>query len=118
MSSKKVVKQRTKRRLLRVKKAVKRNLNSPRVSVFRSLKQIYAQIINDVNHSTLVSCSSLDLKSVSGDKTAVAHSVGIELAKRAKEKGIDSVVFDRGKFLYHGRVKALADGLREGGLKV
>jgi large subunit ribosomal protein L18 len=90
----------------------------PRVSVFRSLNNIYAQIIDDVAHSTVVSCSSLELKNSAGDKSAVAKTVGLELAKRALEKGCAAVMFDRGRYLYHGRVKALAEGLREGGLKV
>ena len=90
----------------------------PRISVHRTLKQIYAQIIDDSARITMVSFSSLELKNVSGDKTAIAHAVGKELAQRAKDKGIASAVFDRGSFLYHGRVKALADGLREGGLTI
>lgn len=105
------------RRTLRVRSKVKRYGMPPRVSVFRSLKHMYAQIIDDMNHSTVVSCSSLEVKPAKGDKTAVAYAVGLELAKRAKEKGVDAVVFDRGRFKFHGRVKALADGLREGTLK-
>ena len=110
------IKDRAKRRALRVRKKFK--IEMPRVSVFRSLKYIYAQIIDDVNSTTLVSCSSLELKKLKGDKTAVANAVGKELAKRAQEKGIKTAVFDRGSFLYHGRVKALAEGLREGGLNI
>lgn len=79
---------------------------------------MYAQIIDDNQHKTLASFSSLELDKVSGDKTAVAKAIGIELAKRAKSAGIDAVRFDRGSYLYHGRVKALCDGLREGGLNV
>ena len=105
------------RRVMRVRSRIKRYGMPPRVSVFRSLKHMYAQIIDDMNDATLVSCSSLELDSTQKDKKAVAYAVGIELAKRAKEKGIDSVVFDRGRFKFHGRVKALADGLREGTLK-
>lgn len=90
----------------------------PRVSVFRSLNNIYAQIIDDAHDKTMVSCSSLELKNITGDKSAVAKTVGLELAKKAKEHGVEAVVFDRGRYLYHGRVKALAEGLREGGLKV
>jgi len=107
---------RAKRRTLRVRKKINGDL--PRVSVFRSLKYIYAQVIDDNAHATLVSCSSLDLKDVKGDKKAVANAVGKELAKRAQDKGIKEAVFDRGSCLYHGRVKALAEGLREGGLKI
>ncbi len=88
-----------------------------RVTVFRSLKYIYAQIINDLIGHTLVACSSLELKDVAGDKQAIAYAIGRELAKRAKEKNIETVVFDRGRFHYHGRVKSLAKGLREGGIK-
>jgi|SRR5579872_1490156 len=107
----------TARRILRVRSKVKRYGMPPRVSVFRSLNHMYAQIIDDMNHHTLASCSSLEMEAVKGDKSAVAHAIGLELAKRAKEKGVDTVVFDRGRFKFHGRVKALADGLREGTLK-
>jgi large subunit ribosomal protein L18 len=105
------------RRILRVRAKVKRYGMPPRVSVFRSLKHMYAQIIDDMNQKTVVSCSSLEMDDLKGDKTAVAHAIGLELAKRAKAKGLDAVVFDRGRFKFHGRVKALADGLREGALK-
>lgn len=105
------------RRVLRVRAKVKRFGMPPRVSVSRSLSHIYAQIIDDMKQHTVASCSSLELKNITGDKKAIAHAVGIELAKRAKEKGIESVVFDRGKLKFHGRVKALADGLREGAMK-
>ncbi len=108
----------TKRRALRVRERIKRVSSLPRVSVFRSLNHIYAQLIDDAAQKTLASCSSRDLSKVSGDKKAVARSVGIELAARAKKEGIEAAVFDRGSFLYHGRVKSLADGLREGGLKI
>jgi len=107
---------RAKRRALRVRHGLKK-YGAPRVTVFRSLRYIYAQIINDVAGHTLVACSSLELKDVGGDKKAIAHAIGSELAKRAKEKNIDTVIFDRGRFYYHGRIKSLADGLREGGIK-
>jgi len=110
------IKNRAKRRALRVRNKFQTDV--PRVSVFRSLNNIYAQIIDDNAHLTLVSCSSLELKDLKGDKSAVANAVGKELASRAKNKGISAAVFDRGRFLYHGRVKALAEGLREGGLKI
>lgn len=90
----------------------------PRVVVFRSLKHIYAQLIDDVAGKTLCSASTLNNPAVSGDKTACAKVVGQELAQKALQAGIVEVCFDRGRFLYHGRVAALADGLREGGLKV
>ena len=120
MSVKKKIRARQKRRALRVRKRLKydRDRTVPRISVFRSLKHMYAQIIDDAAHKTIASCSSLELKDLTGDKKTVAHSIGLELAKRAQEKGISTVVFDRGGFLYHGRVKELADGLRKGGLKV
>ena len=105
------------RRVLRVRAKVKRYGMPPRVSVFRSLKHMYAQIIDDMNQHTVASCSSLEVGDLTGDKTAVARAIGLELAKRAKAKGVDAVVFDRGRFKFHGRVKALADGLREGTLK-
>ncbi len=105
------------RRVMRVRAKVKRYGMPPRVSVFRSSKHMYAKVIDDMNHHTIASCSSLELDNLEGDKSAVAHAIGLELAKRAKAKGVDAVVFDRGRFKFHGRVKALADGLREGTLK-
>ena len=93
----------------------------PRLSVFRSSKHIYAQIIDDVKGETLVAASSLEkpmresLKA--GGNVDAAKAVGKLVAERAVEKGVTEVVFDRGRYLYHGRVKALADGAREGGLK-
>ena len=104
------------RRAQRVRSALKTS-TLPRVSVFRSLNHMYAQLIDDVAQVTLASCSSREL-SIAGDKKAKAQAIGLELAKRAKEKGVEAVKLDRGPFLYHGRVKALADGLREGGLNV
>ncbi len=119
MSIEKQVQTRAKRRALRVRSDIARKSTLPRVTIFRSLKYIYAQLIDDAAHKTVASCSSLELKdSASGDKKAIAHSVGVELAKRAKKNGVEAAVFDRGQFLYHGRVKALAEGLREGGLQV
>jgi len=112
------IRKRSQRRAQRVRRSLKQDAGRPRVSVFRSLNNIYAQIINDDEGKTLVACSSRELKDVTGEKKAVAYSVGLELAKKAKAKGIDSVVFDRGKFLYHGRVQSLADGLKEGGLTI
>jgi large subunit ribosomal protein L18 len=107
---------RSKRRELRVRSRIKATSSLPRVSVFRSLQNIYAQVIDDSANATVASCSSQNLKEISGDKSTIARAVGKELAKRALSKGITAVVFDRGSSLYHGRVKALADGLREGGL--
>ena len=88
----------------------------PRVCVFRSNTNIYAQIINDEEGITLVSASSLEFKG-NGSNVEAAKLVGENLAKKAKKAGITKVVFDRGGYLYHGRVKALADALREGGLE-
>src|SRR5436190_12223229 len=104
------------RRVLRVRAKVKRYGMPPRVSVFRSLNHIYAQIIDDMSQKTIASCSSLEMQELKGDKKTVAYAIGLELAKRTKAKGIDTVVFDRGRFKFHGRVKSLADGLREGTL--
>jgi len=88
----------------------------PRVCVFRSNTNIYAQIINDEEGITLVSASSLEFKG-NGSNVEAAKKVGETLAKKAKKAGITKVVFDRGGYLYHGRVKALADALRDGGLE-
>ena len=81
------------------------------------MKHIYVQIIDDNAHKTLLGFSSLNLSTKAGDKKAVAKLVGMELGKLAVEKNIENVFFDRGLYLYHGRVQALADGLRESGLK-
>jgi large subunit ribosomal protein L18 len=90
----------------------------PRLNVFRSETNIYAQIIDDVNGVTLVSASSLEKGfECDGTKTDAAKKVGMMVAERAKAKGIDVVVFDRGGYVYHGRVQALAEGAREGGLQ-
>lgn len=92
----------------------------PRLSVFRSGKQIYAQVIDDIKGVTLASASTLDKdlreKLKSGSNAAAATEVGKLVATRAKKAGVEKIVFDRGRFVYHGRVKALADGAREGGL--
>jgi large subunit ribosomal protein L18 len=94
----------------------------PRLSVFRSSKHIYAQVIDDANGHTVAAASSLekDLKAQlkTGADKAAAAAVGKLLAERAKKAGIDKVVFDRGGYRYHGRIKALADGAREGGLNL
>lgn len=89
----------------------------PRLNVFRSNKAIYAQIINDVAQTTLVSASSLELKEVNGGNIAGAAAVGKLIAEKALEKGIKTVVYDRGGYIYHGRVKALAEAAREAGLE-
>ena len=102
----------------RVRAKISGTPEMPRLNVFRSEANIYAQVIDDVNGVTLVSASSLD-KAIDGygGNIAAATAVGKLVAERAKAKGIENVVFDRGGYLYHGRVKALADGAREGGLK-
>ena len=90
----------------------------PRLNVFRSLNHIYAQIIDDEKGVTLVAASSLDKDfDGHGGNTEAAKKVGLSIAKKAADKGITEVVFDRGGYLYHGRVKELAEGAREGGLK-
>lgn len=105
------------RRHKRVRKAISGTPASPRLCVFRSLKNIYAQIIDDVAGNTLVSASSLELKGENGGNKEAAKKVGELVAKKALEKGIENVVFDRGGYIYHGRVQELADGAREAGLK-
>jgi large subunit ribosomal protein L18 len=106
------------RRTATVRRKVK--LAARGLSVFRSSKHIYAQLIDDVKGTTLVAASSLEKPMREGAKTganiAAAKAVGKLIAERAKEKGIKDVVFDRGGYLYHGRIKALADAAREGGL--
>ncbi|MEN3184307.1 MAG: 50S ribosomal protein L18 [Atribacterota bacterium] len=106
------------RRHRRVRKKVRGTLERPRLSVFRSLKHIYAQIINDDEGRTLVAASSLspEIRGMKGTKTEIARAVGRLIAQKALEKGITKVVFDRGGYKYHGRVKALAEGAREAGL--
>ena len=103
------------RRHARVRKRVSGTAERPRLAVFRSNKHIYAQLIDDVNGRTLAAAGSVT-SSGEGDKSTVAKRVGGELAAKATAAGIRSVVFDRGGFQYHGRVKALADAAREGGL--
>lgn len=104
----------------RIRKRITGSPEKPRMTVFRSNKQIYAQLVDDLNGKTLLSVSSLDKElsgKISGDKTEQAKAVGKLFAEKAKSAGISDVVFDRNGYLYHGRVKALADSAREGGLK-
>ena len=113
------VKIRTERRKATVRRAVKAAGNGrARLSVHRSGKHIYAQVIDDVKGQTLASASSLekDMRAKSGANVDAAKAVGILVAKRAVEKGVKDVVFDRGGYRYHGRIKALGDAAREGGL--
>lgn len=103
----------------RIRKKISGTSACPRLSIFRSNKEIYAQLIDDVSGVTLAAANSRgkDIASKDGTKVDVAHRVGLAIAGKAKAKGIERCVFDRGGYLYHGRVKAIADGAREGGLK-
>lgn len=105
------------RRHRRVRGTVSGTAERPRLSVFRSAKNIYAQIINDVTGTTLVSASSVEKDFGLGGNKEAAEKVGELIGKRALEKGIEAVVFDRGGYLYHGRVQKLAEGARKSGLK-
>ncbi len=113
--------ERRKRIHFRIRKVVNGTAERPRMCVFRSNKQIYVQLINDVDGVTLASASSIDKAVVESCKgkpgIEVAKMVGKLVAERAAEKGIQTVSFDRGGYLYHGRVKSIADAAREGGLK-
>jgi large subunit ribosomal protein L18 len=115
MATQEKVRSRT-RRHRRVRKKVIGTPERPRLAVFRSNRHIYAQVIDDVAGRTLASASSVAITK-GDDPVAKAKQVGAELASRAKQAGVSTVAFDRGGFMYHGRVKALADGAREGGLE-
>lgn len=110
-----------KKRHIRVRKKVSGTTERPRLCVYRSLNNIYAQVIDDTTGKTIVASSSVekDEKNDKGHKgnVATARSIGMSVGKKALEKGIKQVVFDRGGYLYHGRVKALAEGAREAGLE-
>ena len=112
--SRKVVRE---RRHARVRTKINGTPDRPRLNVFRSNAHIHTQIIDDVNGVTLVSASSVDMKLENGGNIEAAKAVGEELAKRALAKGIENVVFDRGGYVYHGRVQAVAEAAREAGLK-
>jgi len=109
------------RRHVRVRRKITGNAQRPRLNVYRSLSNIYAQVIDDEAGKTLVSASTIDTevaaKVVGKTKTEAAKIVGQMVAERAKEAGIENVVFDRGGYQYHGRIAALAEGAREAGLK-
>jgi large subunit ribosomal protein L18 len=109
------------RRKLRIRRKITGSVERPRLSVFRSATHIYAQVVNDGDGSTLAAASTLsrDLKGTlkEDDKTAAARKVGALIAKMCLAKSVDKVVFDRNGYLYHGRVKALAEAAREAGLK-
>ncbi|CAN5892955.1 50S ribosomal protein L18 [soil metagenome] len=110
-------------RRARIKKSIRNKVSGtserPRLAVFRSNKNIYAQLIDDLNGHTLAAASSstIEQDGTAEGKITLSHQVGKELAAKAQEKGITSVVFDRSGYLYHGRVKSLAEGAREAGLK-
>lgn len=116
MSLIKRLKARQRRKTLRVRSAQQSRGEKLRVTVYRSLNHIYAQIVDDSKGFTLASCSSQVLPNLKGSKKEVAKQVGLELGKLAVSKNLSNVYFDRGGYLYHGRVQALADGLREAGL--
>ena len=106
------------RRHLRVRKKIEGSAERPRLVVTRSARNVFAQLIDDTVGNTLASASTLEaaIRAASGDKTAKAKQVGVLLAERAAQAGVSAAVFDRGGYAYHGRVAALADGAREGGL--
>lgn len=102
----------------RIRRKMRGSSERPRLAVFRSVANIYAQVIDDIDGRTLVSASSIEKGNrTNGGNVAAAKTVGKLVAQRAKEKGIQRVVFDRGGYIYHGRVKALADAAREAGLE-
>ena len=101
----------------RIRKKISGSQERPRLTVYRSNGEIYAQIIDDAQGHTLVSVSSRKMKELKGTKVERSKETGKALAQMAKDKGISSVVFDRGGYLYHGRVKSFAEGAREGGLQ-
>lgn len=105
-----------KRRVLRVRKKLKGSLSKPRLCVCKTNKHLYAQLIDDENGNTLLSAATLSKEKVKKSKESVKQ-LGLQLAKEAKEKNINRVVFDRGRNKYHGLVASLADGAREGGLE-
>ena len=106
-----------KRRHSRIREKISGTSECPRLNVFRSNTQIFAQIIDDVKGVTLVSSSSVELKLKNGGNVEGARLVGKDIAEKAKKSNINKVVFDRGGYLYHGRVKALAEAARENGLE-
>jgi len=108
------------KRVRRIRKKITGSSDQPRLRVFKSNKHIYAQIIDDSAGKTLVSMSTIDKKfeKADDDKTGKAKKVGVLLAEAAKSAGVSKVIFDRGGYIYHGRVKALSEGARKGGLKL
>jgi large subunit ribosomal protein L18 len=114
MSDKKIKRQ---RRHTKIRVKICGSKDKPRLCVFRSINHIYAQLIDDNDGKVLISTSDKEVKKTKTNKTEVAKEVGKLIAKKSLEKKIEAVVFDRSGFIFHGRVKALADGAREGGLK-
>jgi len=106
------------KRKIRTRGKIFGTLERPRLSVFRSSKHIYAQVIDDVSGSTIASISDVKSKKASGPKSEIAFNVGKELAKAVKGKKIEKVIFDRNGYKYHGRVKKLVEGVREGGIEL
>jgi large subunit ribosomal protein L18 len=102
---------------LRIRRKLSGTTDRPRLSVHRSLNHIYAQVIDDATGQTVASASTIALKAKTGGNIAAAKEIGKAIAEKAREKGVTKVVFDRGGYLYHGRVKALADAAREAGLE-
>ncbi len=108
------------KRISRIRKKISGTAERPRLCVFKSNKHIYAQVVDDVAGKTIAAMSTVDKEFNQGDekgKTGAAKVVGMAIAERAKSAGISQVIFDRGGYLYHGRVKSLSEGAREGGLK-
>jgi large subunit ribosomal protein L18 len=101
----------------RIRAKIQGTTERPRLNVYRSLNHIYAQVIDDTKGETLVSASTVAAKAKTGGNVMAAKEIGKQVAARAQEKGIKRVVFDRGGYLYHGRIKALADAAREAGLE-
>ena len=106
------------RRKTRIRAKVKGTTQRPRLSIFRSYKHVYAQLIDDIKQQTLIGASETELKVVEkANKSGRAKEIGLLIAKKAAAKKVTTVVFDKGSYKYHGRVKAVAEGAREGGLK-
>jgi large subunit ribosomal protein L18 len=101
----------------RIRQKMEGTAQRPRLNVYRSLNHIYAQVIDDAKGETLISASTLSAKMKTGGNVAAAKEIGKTIAEKAQEKGVKKVVFDRGGFLYHGRIKALAEAAREAGLE-
>ena len=115
------IKNRKKYRRFRIKQRIRKSITGtperPRMSVFRSNREIYVQLIDDLNSKTLVAASSKTTEGEKASKSELAQKVGTDIAQKAKDAGIETVVFDRNGYPYHGRIKAVADGAREGGLE-